>query len=148
LAWHLEEPRVGQSYPNYYIAQLASKFCKVVLAGTGGDEIFAGYPWRYYQAIAGSENSATFMDNYYQYWQRLIPDTLHSALFKPIWNDLQHISTRDIFKPYFAPMHNKSWRFADAINACLYFESKTFLHGLLVIEDKLSMAHSLDWITI
>jgi len=29
----LEEPRVGQSYPNYYVAQLASKFVKVVLSG-------------------------------------------------------------------------------------------------------------------
>jgi asparagine synthase (glutamine-hydrolysing) len=26
----------------------------------------------------------------------------------------------------------------------LYFEAKTFLHGLLVVEDKLSMAHSLE----
>src|SRR5581483_2944420 len=33
LVWHLEEPRVGQSYPNFYAAQLASKFAKVVLAG-------------------------------------------------------------------------------------------------------------------
>jgi asparagine synthase (glutamine-hydrolysing) len=30
----------------------------------------------------------------------------------------------------------------DYINHSLYFEAKTFLHGLLVIEDKLSMAHS------
>jgi len=37
LVWHIEEPRVGQSYPNYYAAKLASKFAKVVLAGTGGD---------------------------------------------------------------------------------------------------------------
>ena len=36
LAWHLEEPRVGQSYPNFYAAQLASKFVKVVLSGTRG----------------------------------------------------------------------------------------------------------------
>ena len=27
----IEEPRVGQSYPNYYVARLASKFVKVVL---------------------------------------------------------------------------------------------------------------------
>jgi asparagine synthase (glutamine-hydrolysing) len=32
----------------------------------------------------------------------------------------------------------------DYINHSLYFEAKTFLHGLLVIEDKLSMAHSLE----
>ena len=25
LVWHLEEPRVGQSYPNFYAAQLASE---------------------------------------------------------------------------------------------------------------------------
>ena len=40
LAWHLEDPRVGQSYPNFYAAQLASKFVKVVLSGSGGDELF------------------------------------------------------------------------------------------------------------
>ena len=28
--------RVGQSYPNFYAAQLASKFVKVVLSGTEG----------------------------------------------------------------------------------------------------------------
>jgi asparagine synthase (glutamine-hydrolysing) len=30
------------------------------------------------------------------------------------------------------------------INHSLYLEAKTFLHGLLVVEDKLSMAHSLE----
>ena len=30
------------------------------------------------------------------------------------------------------------------INHSLYFEAKTFLHGLFVVEDKLSMAHSLE----
>ena len=32
----------------------------------------------------------------------------------------------------------------DYINHSLYFEAKTFLHGLLVVEDKVSMAHSLE----
>ena len=36
LCWHMEEPRVGQSYPNYYAAQLASRFVKVVLSGPAG----------------------------------------------------------------------------------------------------------------
>ena len=37
-------------------------------------------------------------------------------------------------------------RRADAIRLAkaLYFEAKTFLHGLLVVEDKVSMAHSLE----
>ena len=44
LTWHLEEPRVGQSYPNFCAAQLASKFVKVVLSGAGGDETFGAIP--------------------------------------------------------------------------------------------------------
>jgi asparagine synthase (glutamine-hydrolysing) len=64
LAWHLEEPRVGQSYPNFYISQLASKFNKVVLAGTGGDEIFGGYPWRYYRAVV-NQDFEQYVDKYY-----------------------------------------------------------------------------------
>ena len=54
LAWHLEEPRVGQSYPNFYAAKLASSFVKVVLSGTGGDELFGGYPWRYYRTVGAN----------------------------------------------------------------------------------------------
>ena len=42
LIWHLEDLRVGQSYPNYYVARLASKFVKVVLSGAGGDGAGAG----------------------------------------------------------------------------------------------------------
>jgi len=36
---HLEDLRVGQCYPNYYVARLASKFVKAVLSGAGGDEL-------------------------------------------------------------------------------------------------------------
>ena len=43
VVWHLEEPRVGQSYPNYYISSLVCKFVKVILSGIGGDELFGGY---------------------------------------------------------------------------------------------------------
>ena len=32
----------------------------------------------------------------------------------------------------------------DYINHSLYFEAKTFLNGLLLVEDKLSMAHGLE----
>ncbi len=32
----------------------------------------------------------------------------------------------------------------DYINHSLYFEAKTFMHGLFIVEDKLSMAHSLE----
>jgi asparagine synthase (glutamine-hydrolysing) len=82
LAWHLEEPRVGQCYPNFYAAQLASKFVKVVLSGGGGDELFGGYPWRYYRAVV-NDDFETYIDKYYAFWQRLIPNKTINEVFKP-----------------------------------------------------------------
>ena len=143
LAWHLEEPRVGQSYPNYYAAKLASKFVKVVMSGAGGDELFGGYPWRYYRA-ATANSFEQYIDQYYGFWQRLVDNRHLKTLFAPIWDDVKDIWTRDIFRDVFANHQNELERPEDYINHSLYFEAKTFLHGLLVVEDKLSMAHSLE----
>lgn len=143
LARHIEEPRVGQSYPNYYAAHLASKFCKVVLAGTGGDELFGGYPWRYYRAEEQGSFSR-FTDAYYAFWQRLIPDDATQHIFAPHWNEVKDINTRDIFRGVFKKDAELLTRPEDYINHSLYFEAKTFLHGLLLVEDKLSMAHGLE----
>jgi len=143
IAWHLEEPRVGQSYPNFYIAQLASKFVKVVLTGAGGDELFGGYPWRYYRAVV-NDDFENYIDKYYLYWQRLIPNKIIHKVFKPVWPEVQHVWTRDIFRDVFITKPDHISGPEQYINLSLYFEAKTFLHGLLVVEDKLSMAHGLE----
>lgn len=143
LAWHLEEPRVGQSYPNFYAAQLASKFVKVVLSGGGGDELFGGYPWRYYRAVV-NDDFEHYIDKYYLFWQRLVDNRHLKQLFAPIWKDVNQVWTRDIFRDVFQHHDGDIDSPEDYINHSLYFEAKTFLHGLLVVEDKLSMAHSLE----
>jgi asparagine synthase (glutamine-hydrolysing) len=142
LTWHLEDPRVGQSYPNYYIARLAGKFVKVALSGSGGDELFAGYPWRYYRAVVndGFEN---YVDKYYRFWHRLIPNSVIREFFVPeVWREIQDIRTIDIFRGVLPPHEPQSP--AEYVNHSLYFEAKTFLHGLLLVDDKLSMAHGLE----
>ena len=144
LIRHLEDLRVGQSYPNYYVSRLASKFVKVVLAGTGSDEIFGGYPWRYYHA-ADNLHFDDYIEKYYNYWQRLVPNNVIHRLFQThIQDAMQDIQTVDIFRKVASHNTEDISTPEEYINRSLYFETKTFLHGLLLVEDKLSMAHGIE----
>lgn len=145
LVRHIEEPRVGQSYPNYYVSRLASKFVKVIMAGTGGDELFAGYPWRYYRAVK-NDDFESFAEKYYHYWQRLIPDRFKPDFYKPgLHKELDDYQTIDVFRKVMEKRgFSNDLTPEEYVNRSLYFEIKTFLHGLLLVEDKLSMAHSLE----
>jgi asparagine synthase (glutamine-hydrolysing) len=135
LVWHLEDLRVGMAYQNHYIARLASKFVKVALAGTGGDELFAGYPWRY-EAMTGVEPDAALSS----YWSRLVPAEEHASFFEPaLLADAGGYAPLDVLRTTLSPA-----RGLDPLSQALYFEAKTFLHGLLVVEDRVSMAHSLE----
>jgi asparagine synthase (glutamine-hydrolysing) len=145
LVWHLEDLRVGMSYPNYYISRLASKFVKVCLQGTGGDELYGGYPWRYYRVFK-SLNQSDFFDNYYGFWQRLVQDEQKQELFtKSSYSKMKSSSPREVFERVFT--FNKELKYStpeEHIQNSLYFEIKTFLPGLLLVGDKLSMANSLE----
>jgi len=143
LIWHLEDLRVGQSYPNFYASKLVSKFVKVCLSGAGGDELFGGYPWRYYRAMR-SKSFDDYIENYYKYWQRLIANQTLKELFSPIKNEVKDVWTQDIFRGVFSGGQAPPKTPDEYINHSLYFEAKTFLHGLLLVEDKLSMAYGLE----
>jgi asparagine synthase (glutamine-hydrolysing) len=144
LIWHLEDLRVGQSYPNYYVARLAGKFVKVVLSGAGGDELFGGYPWRYYRGINAADRE-DYLTRYYGFWQRLVSDADKANLFTAATQQqIGEHSTFGVFKSVFDGFSGPLVEREDFVNGSLYFELKTFLHGLLVVEDKLSMAHSLE----
>ena len=85
-----------------------------------------------------------FVDGYYQFWQRLIPtDVLHRA-FSTVYQQIKDVDAKEIFKGVFKRHECEIKTPVDYINQSLYFEAKTFLYGMLMIEDKLTMAHGLE----
>jgi asparagine synthase (glutamine-hydrolysing) len=145
VVWHLEDLRVGMSYPNYYISRLASKFVKVCLQGTGGDELYGGYPWRYYR-VHQSLDQKDFFNNYYGFWQRLVNDEDKQNLFQEeVYKQMDIDEPRRVFEKVFT--FNKNLKYStpeEHIQNSLYFEIKTFLPGLLLVGDKLAMANGLE----
>ena len=131
---HLEEPRMNFSYPNYLTAGFASRWVKVVLSSVGGDELFAGYPWRYKLADAPD-----FLERYYGAWSRLLTRDELSAGLAGNGDGVDLDRPRHLYDGVMATTEG-----LPPLERMLYYELKTYLHGLLLVEDKLSMAHSLE----
>ena len=132
---HLEEPRMNFSYPNYLTAGYASMWVKVVLSSVGGDELFGGYPWRY--ELAGGDD---FLDNYFRAWTRLLSrEELLEGLADGFLAGVDLHRPRQLYDELMA----RSEGLPD-VERILSYELRTYLHGLLLVEDKLSMAHSLE----
>jgi asparagine synthase (glutamine-hydrolysing) len=142
VVWHLEDIRLGMSYPNFYIARLASKFVKVCLSGAGGDELFGGYPWRYYRVFRSLDREH-YLRKYFDFWQRLTTADDRRSLFTNAGADDDEMF--DIFAGVYTDARGLSFETPeDHISASLYFECRTFLSGLLMVGDKLAMASGLE----
>jgi asparagine synthase (glutamine-hydrolysing) len=107
--YHLEDLRVGASFSNYGLYQYASNLgCKVIYDGTGSDELFGGYPWRYTNPDYYSVVNRTGVD-----------DDYCRGLFYSLFED-------------------------DTLENRFKFDAEYFLEGVLLVGDKLGMAHTIE----
>lgn len=166
VIWHLEEPAVGSgALPHYQVARKASQNVPVVLTGHGGDELFTGYQVNKAIHIRDSlrHNFAGAMGQLLRVrrdeWSRILYFLLFPLLYREVRHGLFVMTPSrrrsSVLNQAFLddaagvdPFEAIDRLIADhrcsgAENLLLLY-LKLYLPSLLMQEDKMGMAHSLE----
>ncbi len=165
LVWHEDEPITWPSSVSlYFVSELASRQVKVVLTGEGSDEMFGGYArYRFFQV---NQRLLRYYGILPASWRRGVRGWIASTglLSANVRRKLQHtfIGRDDSFEslyldnfysafPNAAPaayanflrywQQTEGW---DPLARLLYTDQKTYLVELLMKQDQMSMAASIE----
>jgi asparagine synthase (glutamine-hydrolysing) len=156
-AWHLEAPL---NHPNsiglYLLTENAARSVKVLLSGEGADETMGGYPRFFYsrarqtfrpalpltrlsprlhRRLIGSVSGAASDDLAWFVNASAFTTPAHAAALLPDFDAERAVRLR---REQIAAAEG------DTLSRCLNYEATTYLPELLIRQDKMTMAHSVE----
>jgi len=144
IAWHYGEPMGdGAVIPTYFVSKYAEKFVKVILAGEGSDEQFAGYD-KYHQMLGrfryGIVDHTTLSRAYRDFISVFSLGQL-SLLLKDFDAGLQEHKLNTMLDPVFYNHQSDD----ELLKSMLLFDRSSMLaENYLMKGDKMTMAHGVE----
>ena len=158
ITWLLDEPVIGgPAYPQLKLNEMVKEEgVKVVLGGQGGDELFGGYIWHYGSLFR--DRMKRIIGGHVGDLKELVWDLIGLQgrfttrfLLSGFARRIAHFQTHDLTSAEFIRSNGFDGRpsLGPANGVTLleqqqYYDVKYFLQGLLQLEDRLSMAVSIE----